>query len=100
MRKPITIDIPHQLGKAGVRAKLDGGIGRLGDKIPGGATVQHHWEGDTMRFTVQAMGQTIESSATVFDSHVHAVVDLPGLLAMLAGPIKAAIEKEGPKLLK
>ena len=28
------------------------------------------------------------------------VVDLPGLLGMLAGPIKAAIESQGPKLLQ
>ena len=100
MTQPIALDIPHQLGKAGVRARLDGGIGRLGEKIPGGATVEHRWEGDTLHFTVHAMGQAIKSTATVFDAHVHAVVDLPGLLALLAGPIKAAIQLEAPKLLK
>lgn len=100
MATPLTLDIPHQLGKAGVRARLDGGIGRLGEKIPGGATVEHRWDGDTLHFTVQAMGQSVKSTATVFDRHVHAVVDLPGFLAMLAGPIKAAIESEAPKLLK
>ena len=100
MAQPITLDIPHQLGKAGVRARLDGGVGRLAEKIPGGASVQHRWEGDTMHFTVQAMGQSVKSTATVFDAHVHAVVDVPGLLALFAGPIKAAIEVEAPKLLK
>ena len=100
MAQPITLDIPHQLGIAGVRARLDSGIGRLGEKIPGGATVQHRWEGDTLHFTVHAMGQDVKSTAEVFDSHVHAVVDLPGLLALLAGPIKAAIQAEAPKLLK
>jgi hypothetical protein len=100
MSQPITLDIPHQLGKAGVRARLDGGVGKLGEKIPGGATVQHRWDGDTLHFTVNAMGQQIASTATVFDAHVHAVVDLPGFLAMLAGPIKAAIQSEAPKLLK
>ena len=100
MATPITLDIPHQLGKAGVRARLDGGVGRLGEKIPGGAQVEHRWDGDTLHFTVQAMGQRVQSTATVFDNHVHAVVDLPGFLAMLAGPIKRAIEAEAPKLLK
>lgn len=100
MTQPLAVDIPHQLGKVGVRARLDSGVGKLGEKIPGGATVQHRWEGDTMHFTVGAMGQQIACTATVFDSHVHAVVDLPGLLAMLAGPIKAAIESQGPKLLR
>lgn len=100
MATPISLDIPHQLGKAGVRARLDGGVGRLGEKIPGGAQVQHRWEGDTLHFTVQAMGQTVTSTAEVFDSHVHAEVDLPGLLSLFAAPIRAAIEHEAPKLLK
>ena len=100
MGQPITLDIPHKLGKAGVRARLEGGVGQLGQKIPGGASVQHRWEGDTLHFIVLAMGQQIASTATVFDAHVHAVVDLPGFLAMLAGPIKAAIQAEAPKLLK
>ena len=34
MGTPIELDIPHQLGKAGVRARLDGGIGRLGENCP------------------------------------------------------------------
>ena len=100
MSQPITLDIPHQLGKAGVRTRLDGGIGRLGEKIPGGATVEHRWDGDSMHFTVHAMGQQVKSTAEVFDKHIHAVVDLPGLLALFAGPIKAAIQLEAPKLLK
>ena len=100
MGTPIELDIPHQLGKAGVRARLDGGIGRLGEKIPGGAKVEHRWDGDMLHFTVHAMGQAVVSTAEVFDSHVHAKVDLPGLLSLFAGPIRAAIQSEAPKLLK
>lgn len=100
MSTPITLDIPHKLGKAGVRQRLDGGIGRIGEKIPGGAVVQHRWDGDTMHFTVQAMGQSIRSELTVFEDKVHAMVDLPALLGLFAGQVRALIEKEGPKLLK
>ena len=99
MAQPITLDIPHSLGKAGVRAKLDGRIGRLGEKIPGGARVEHRWDGDTLHFTVHAMGQAVKS-ATVFEQHVHAEVDLPALLQLFAAPIRAAIQAEAPKLLK
>lgn len=99
MSAPIELDIPHNLGREGVRQRLDGGIGKIGRLIPGGAQVAHGWDGDTMRFVVRAMGQEITSTATIFDDKVHAVVDLPGLLAIFAGPIKAAIEKEAPKLL-
>ena len=99
MGQPITLDIPHSLGKPAARARLDGGIGRLGELIPGGASVQHRWENDTLHFTVTAMGQAIAATAEVFDRHVHAVVDLPAFLGLFAAPIRAAIEKEAPKLL-
>ncbi|MBJ6120379.1 polyhydroxyalkanoic acid system family protein [Sphingomonas mollis] len=100
MGQPISLDIPHSLGKAGVRQRLDGGITRITEKIPGGGHVDHRWEGDTMHFTVSAMGQTIASSATVFEDKVHAVVDLPGFLGLFAGKVRDVIAREAPKLLK
>jgi hypothetical protein len=100
MGHPIALDIPHSLGKAGVRQRLDGGIGRITEKIPGGGAVQHRWEGDTMHFTVSAMGQTIASTATVFEDKVHAVVDLPPFLALFADKIRAKLAKDAPRLLE
>lgn len=100
MGTPIAIDIPHSLGKDGVRQRLDGGISRITEKIPGGGVVQHRWEGDTMHFTVTAMGQSIASTATVFADKVHAVVDLPAFLGLFACKVKEMIEREAPKLLK
>ncbi len=100
MAQPIALDIPHSLGKQGVRDRLDGRIGRLGEKIPGGARVEHRWDGDTLYFTVHAMGQAVKSTATIFERHVHAEVDLPALLQLFAAPIRAAIQVEAPKLLK
>ena len=100
MSAPIELDIPHQLGKAAVRARLDGGVGKIGQMIPGGAQIVHRWEDDTMIFTVEAMGQSIKSSATVFDDKVHAIVDLPGFLGLFAGKIRDVIQAEAPKLLR
>ncbi|MEG3165836.1 polyhydroxyalkanoic acid system family protein [Sphingomonas sp. PB2P19] len=100
MANPISLDIPHSLGKQAVRQRLEGGVGQIASKIPGGGHVDHRWEGDTMHFSVQAMGQTIASTATVFEDKVHAVVDLPGILGLFASKIKGAIEREAPKLLK
>ena len=100
MATPVTVDIPHQLGKQGVRDRLDGGIGKIGRLIPGGAQVDHRWDGDTMHFTVGAMGQQIGCRATVSDSNVHAIVDLPGFLGLFAGKIRDVIQQEAPKLLK
>ena len=100
MGVPVEMDIPHNLGKAGVRARLDKGIGRIGTMIPGGALVEHHWEGDTMLFTVQAMGQRIASRLETFEDKVHAAIDLPPLMALFANQVKAMLESEAPKLLE
>jgi hypothetical protein len=74
MGTPITVDVPHQLGKAAVRARLDGSIDKIGANIPGGSVTDHRWDGDTLHFTVKAMGQTIASAVTVFETNVHAEI--------------------------
>jgi Putative polyhydroxyalkanoic acid system protein (PHA_gran_rgn) len=99
MPAPIALDIPHQLGKAAARERLDRGIGKIGTMIPGGGEVKHEWDGDTMAFTLTAMGQTMRCSATVFEGHVHAVADLPPMLALFAGKIQEALTRVLPKLL-
>lgn len=100
MANPVTVDIPHKLGRDSARSRLDGGIGKLADMFPGGGNVMHHWEGDTMVFTVQAMGQSIASRLEVHDAHVHAVIDLPPFLSLFADRIRAKLNKDGPKLLE
>ncbi len=100
MTDPIALDIPHKLGKAAARDRLDKGIGRIGEMMPGGGRVTHDWDGDTMRFTVSALGQTMRCEATVHEGHVHAVVDLPPMLALFAGKVREALGKGLPKLLK
>lgn len=100
MSTPIRMDLPHQLGKEAARARVDAKIGKLAGHIPGGADVTHRWEGDTMHFTVAAMGQRVASRLTVFADRLHAEIDLPAMLGFLSGAIKAAVEREAPRLLK
>ncbi|MBA3897086.1 MAG: polyhydroxyalkanoic acid system family protein [Sphingomonadaceae bacterium] len=100
MTQPISLDIPHKLGKAAVRERLDKGIGKIGALMPGGGAVSHRWDGDTMDFTVSALGQQMACKATVFDDKVHAVVDLPTMLALFADKVRAVLGTELPKLLK
>ncbi len=100
MSKPVEVDIPHQLGKDAARARIDGGIGQLAGLFPGGAAVDHRWEGDTMHFTVAAMGQRVACRLDVEDTKVHAAIDLPPFLGLLADKIRAKLVKIGPALLK
>ena len=100
MAEPVIVDIPHKLGREGARARLAGGVGKIGSMFPGGGTVQESWQGDTLHFTVTAMGQSIASRLEVFDDRVHAEVDLPPMLALFAGKIREKLLREAPKLLE
>jgi hypothetical protein len=98
--QPIELDIPHKLGKAGARARVEHGFKGVADAIPGGRVTEHAWTGDTLTFTVEGMGQRISSRLEVFEDKVHAAVDLPALLSLFAESIRAKLAKEGPKMLR
>lgn len=100
MPEPVIVDIPHKLGRDAARARIAGGVGKIGSMFPGGGTVDERWEGDTLHFTVTALGQSVASRLEIHDAHVHAEVDLPPMLALFAGKIREKLMEEAPKLLK
>lgn len=100
MPEPVIVDIPHKLGKEGARARLASGVGKIGGMIPGGGTVDERWEGDSLFFTLTAMGQRIASRLDLHEDRVHAEVDLPPMLALFANKIREKLTKDGPRLLE
>ncbi|MEN2785291.1 polyhydroxyalkanoic acid system family protein [Sphingomonas qilianensis] len=100
MTEPITMDIPHKYGREGVRAKLDGGVNKIAGVVPGGVVKDHRWDGDTLHFTIEGLGQRVASKVELFDDKVRATIDLPPFLALFADKIRAKLNKEAPKLLK
>ena len=100
MPDPVKVDIPHKLGREAARARIAGGIGKLAGMFPGGGQVEERWEGDSLHFTVTALGQRVASRLDIFDGHVHAEVDLPPMLALFAAKIRDKLLSEAPKLLK
>ena len=100
MTAPIEVDLPHKLGRAGARARIEGGTSKMASFIPGGTVSEHRWDGDTLSFTVEAMGQRVASRLTVMEDKVHCVFDLPPFLTLFADKIRAKLAKDGPKLLE
>lgn len=100
MSQPIDVDLPHKLGKAEAKRRLGSNIHKLTDFIPGGtAKTSAHWDGDTMKLSVAAMGEAIEADLTVFEDRVHCHFILPGMLGMFAQPIAGMLRSKGSDIL-
>lgn len=101
MPKPITVSIPHQLGKAEAIRRLQGGMGTLKQKFGGQiGALQDTWTDDRMDFRVVAMGQTVTGHLQVHEDSVFLEVNLPFLLAMIADKVRPFVEKQGRLMLE
>jgi hypothetical protein len=99
MSQPIDVDLPHKLGKDEAKRRIAGNIDKLQEHLPGGGNARSHWDGDTLKLSVAAMGEAIEAELTVHESTVHCHFELPGLLGMFAQPIAAMLKVKGGDIL-
>jgi hypothetical protein len=102
MARPVTVTIPHQLGKAEARRRLASSVGQLRDQFAAMSVsnFQHAWSGDRLNFQAQALGQTINGGIDVTESDIRIEVALPGLLGMFAKKIAHGMQKQGALLLE
>jgi hypothetical protein len=101
MTRPISISIPHELGVAEARRRIETGFGRLEREISGGlAQVEKHWEGDRLLFTAKAMGQTVSGRLDVLERSIAMEIDLPAILAAIADTLKGRLKAQGRLLLE
>lgn len=100
MATPITISIPHQLGRADARRRIEAGFTKIIGQVPGiGGASTERWVGDRLTFNVTAMGQTVAGVVDVLDETVTMEIELPGVLAMIASGLKGRLQKVGQLLL-
>lgn len=100
MQRPIDVDIPHKLGRDEAHRRIANNIHKLRDHIPGGAShIDAQWAGERLNLTVHAMGQAVEARIDVEDTKVHCHIELPGMLALFAGPIEQMMKLKGSDLL-
>ena len=100
MSAPIEVDLPHQLGAEEAKRRIDGGVGRLKDFIPGGAEVRSAWTGDRMGLQVTALGQEVNAQLDVRETFVRVELLLPPALAFFGQAIEAALRRKGADLLE
>jgi hypothetical protein len=99
MATPITVSIPHQLGRAEARRRIESGFANIIQQLPGGGTFNERWDGDQLTFSVAGMGQTISGVVDVLDAAVTIRIELPGVLGLIASGLKGRLEKAGQLLL-
>ena len=100
MSKPVVVSIPHELGRAEARRRIEQGIGQLVAQIGAVGEVQHAWRGDILDFSLQAIGQTVSGFVAVEEREVRLEVKLPGIFAMIANKVKGRLRAEGQVLLE
>lgn len=100
MSETITVKVPNKHTKLEAKSRISDGFGKVADQLGGKAQIYQTWQEDTLTFKAGAMGQDIEGNLTVFDDYVLINVNLPWLLAKLAGPISQKLEDHTQLLLK
>ena len=100
MATPITVTIPHQLGRVEARRRIETGFAKIVHALPGGAGPHsERWDDDRLTFSVAPMGQIVCGVVTVLDAEVTIEIELPGVLGLIAGGLKGRLQKVGQLLL-
>ncbi|HEY0435375.1 MAG TPA: polyhydroxyalkanoic acid system family protein [Phenylobacterium sp.] len=101
MAQPVTVTIPHQLGAAEAKRRIDQGFADFAQRMgnaPG--ALERSWQGDRLSFSISSFGQAISGHVTVEAASVTIELILPGLLAMIASKLKGTLKREGQLLLE
>lgn len=102
MARPVTVTIPHQLGRDEARRRVDASLDQFKAQLGGvglGA-IRHAWAQDRLGFNAEAFGQTVTGRIDVTDTDLHIEVLLPGLLGAFAGKVAGQLRQQGRLLIE
>jgi len=102
MGKPVTVTIPHKLGREEAKKRVDGSIDRFKAQLSsaGLGKIQHAWSDDRLGFQAKALGQNITGRIDVRDSDLLIEVELPGLLGGFAEKVAGKLRQEGQLMIE
>jgi len=100
MSEPISVDVPHQLGAAEAKRRVQANLGSLSGKLPAGATISPAWEGDRLRLDIGVLGQQAAAMLDILDDKVRISVQLRPALAFFRQAIEAGLRQGGATLLE
>lgn len=102
MAEPLTVVIPHKLGKAEARARVDRGLNQFEQKLFGvqAGRMQKAWQDDRLVLQTRVLGQRVSGRIDVGERDIRIEVDLPGLLRGFADKLAGKLQREGQLLLE
>jgi hypothetical protein len=101
MPRPVVVTIPHRLGKAEAKRRLQAGFHNVRSNVGESFMVlKDDWAGDHLDFQASLLGQSTTGTVDVAEDHVRLEVQLPWVLAMLADKAKALVKRQGQLMLE
>lgn len=101
MAKPLHVTISHNLSQAEAQRRIEEGLVRVRPQILHYvSSLEDRWNGNRLDFTLTALKQTITGRIVVEADHVAVDLDLPWLLAAIAGKLRNQIESKGDTMLR
>ena len=101
MNAPLTVSVPHRLGKEEAVRRLKGGMSQMATKLSALITIEQEvWSGDTLTFQMRGFGQSASGTIAVFEDSIRIDVMLPWLIAKLGERLLPALKKEATLLLE
>ena len=101
MGTPVTISVPHRLGREEAVRRLKSGLSRMANNLGGVIKIEQEvWSGDRLTFQMQGLGQSAAGTIDVRDDSLLIAVTLPWLLAKIADQFMPKLKREATLLLE
>ncbi|MBN9143126.1 MULTISPECIES: polyhydroxyalkanoic acid system family protein [unclassified Novosphingobium] len=94
------ISIPHSLGRAEAKRRIEVGLPKLAAHIPGGGSLASEWAGDyVLNMTITALGSRIPVSLTIEEDRLSGSLEVPALMKMMQGQVAEFVKLSAGKML-
>lgn len=100
MATPLIFDVPHRLGRAAAKARMESGLDDLDRAMPFASKVEKAWQGDRLVVAVTAFGSVTTANLDIEQNRVRIELALPGLLGVMGEKIAAFFKRRTAELLE
>lgn len=94
------IAIPHTLGRAEAKRRIEAGLPKLAAHIPGGGKLAADWTADyDLALTITALGSTIPVKLQILEDRLVGSLEVPLFLQAMQGQVAEFVKTSATKML-